>query len=305
MTKQKTVWLVLAVILMMVPLHNVMGQWTYHYPGGKITQRDLMNSWGYKKGTRVLTGSKRNIIVYPKYDRRGNRYLAQMMEHFLSGGKNLDDSAIQIESLMGGTHGVSSVLSLLMDTDARKMLQLSGEQGEKINDLFVDYRQQLGERMNDWSRQHPGASKVEHALARMGEMEQLTLWLRTRLLTILSEGQLQQVKEMVFQLTGGLNTVAVDLELLSLFKIDKKQRDKLATLAEEVNTERVKIYEGPRPGLGSQWDRTPLETRLEIFSQQVGEKIAAELNDDQKMYADALMKEAPAVQKKLGLAEEK
>ncbi len=276
---------------------------TYYYPGGSISQSDLRNSRPYKKGTYLLQGNKRGIIWIPKHDARGNRYLELLMEHFLQGAEIKDFSTIQMETIVGGTHGLSTVLSLLMDLEARDMLGVTKEQGEKINELFVEYRKRLGDRMLVQQRANPRASNLEVAMVRASEMEHLTVWLQARLLAVLTPEQFQQAKEMVFQLVGGFQTAVVDLQILSLFELSREQREKLELIAEDANEKRNKIF--------TIQNSTRLEARdYQAFDAAMGElallvstKIQRVMTAEQIEKAKQLGETAPAVRKKMGLDE--
>lgn len=276
---------------------------TYYYPGGKISQSDLRNSRPYKKGTFLLQGSKRGIVWIPKHNNRGNRYLELLMEHFLQGSEIKDYSAIQVETIVGGTHGIATVLSLLMDVEVREILGMNQEQGDKVNEVFADFRNRLGERMTAHEKANPRASKLEVALARTGEIEALAVWLKSRLQAVLTAEQLQQAKEMVFQLTGGFQTVVIDLGILDLFDLTREQREKLELIAEEANGKRDKIFSARNASQLTARDYQNFDAAMGELALLMGVKIQRVLTQEQIDKAKTLMEAAPEIKTKMGLEE--
>lgn len=300
----KRILVLFVLSFLFVTLPEPLAAQTYYYDGGSISVSDLRRARTYKKGTYMLQGAKhRGIIWVPKYDARGNRYLALMLEHFLQGAEIKDYSPIQVEAITGGSHGMASVLALLMDLEARELLGIDKEKGTKINELFVDFRKQLNARMQDFQKSNRQATTVELVLARTAEIERLSMMIRPRLNSILSPEQIQRAREMVFQMYGGFDTAVVDVELLTLFDLDREQREKLELVAEDANEKRNKAF--------NIRNHSPNAADYQAFDKAMGDivattsrKIQAVMTKEQLAHGLALMEKAGEVQKALGVSEE-
>ena len=278
---------------------------TYYYDGGSISISDLRRARVYKKGTFMLQGARhRGIIWIPKYDARGNRYLALMMEYFLQGAEIKDYSPIQIETIVGGSHGTASVLALLMDLEARELLKIDKKQGESINEIFVDFRKAVSERMKDHQKNNPRASKIEMILARTAEIERQSLMIRSRLDAILTPEQLQQARETVFQLYGGFNTAVVDIDLLSLFDLSREQREKLELIAEDANEKRNRVFSAKNSAAWGMADYQNFDKAMGDVAATISRKIQNVMTQEQLNRGFELMKNAEEIRKKLGFTED-
>lgn len=292
----------LIVLLITVLLTDLTAQ-TYYYDGGKISQSDLRRARSYKKGTFLVQGGKNSGMIWiPKHDARGNRWLRLLMEHFLQGVNEIRDYApVQVGTIVGGSHGMASVLALLMDPDTRDVLKIDKEQGEKINDEFVRFRAQLNERMKELQRTDPNASRLQIALTRTSEIERISLTLEPRLETFLSKEQIQQAKEIVFQLSGGFNTAVVDLDILSLFDLTKEQREKLELVSEDANAKRDKVFAAKEYGWLDVRDCQAFDKAMGEVAYVISNKIRVVLTPEQVKKGNELMADIDRVKKELGL----
>lgn len=278
---------------------------TYYYDGGSISVSDLRRARPYKKGTFLLQGGKRGIIWIPRYDARGKHYLELMMEHFLQGAKEiLDYSPIQIGTIVGGSHGIASVLALLMDLDARHWLEIDKEQGEQINELVVDLRKRLNEKVQEIQRQTPQAPPVEIVLARTSEIERLSMTLEARLEAILKPEQLRRAKEIVFQLYGGFETPVVDLGILSIFNLSRPQREKLELIAEDANQRRDKIFAAAEQRHLGPADMQAFNDAMGDVTFIVARKVGEVLTPEQRRYGADLMSKTDEVRARLKLTKD-
>ncbi len=279
---------------------------TYYYDGGSISMSDLRRARPYKKGTYLIqSGRNRGVIFFPKHDARGNDYLELMMEHFLQGSQEIKDySPIQIQTIVGGSHGIASVLALLMDLEAREMLGVNRDQGEKINELFVEFRKQVHARMQEFQRTNPRATTLQTVLARTAEIERLSLLLEPRLKLFLSDPQVERAKEMVFQLYGGLDTAVVDLGILSLFNLDREQREKLELVAEDANEKRDRVFSSRESGRLAAADMQAFDAALGDVAVVISRKIREIMTKEQLEKSDALMTRAEDVKTRLGLTKD-
>lgn len=293
-------------ILLSVFAVSVSEAQTYYYNGGKISANELRRARPYKKGSfLVQSGRNRGVIWIPKHDGRGNRYLELLMEHFLQGAKEIQNySPIQVGTIVGGSHGIASVLSLLMDLEARNMLGVTHEQGEKINDLFSAFREQVHNRVLELQRQNPRATTFQAVLSRMGEIERLSMMLEPQLELILSKEQVLRAKEMVFQLYGGFHSPVVDLGILSLFDLSKEQREKLELIAEDANQKRDKIFTAKNSGQLGVDDMQAFDAAMADAATIVSRKVRETLTPEQVERGNELMKGAEEIKTKLGLTKD-
>lgn len=278
---------------------------TYYYEGGSISTSDLRRARPYKKGTYLVqSGKNRGVIWIPKHDARGNRWLELMMEHFLQGAQEIRDYApVQIGTIVGGSHGTASVMALLMDPEAREMLKVSKEQGEKLNDAFSVFRKQLGDRMKEFQRTTPKASTLQTVLFRTSEIERLSITLQQQLERILSTEQIRRSKEIVFQLYGGFRTPVVDLEILSLFDLSREQREKLELIAEDANQKRNRIFEAKENVRLGASDMQSFDMAMADVASVIGRKVREVLDEKQLERGDRLTEQSPEVKKLLGLTD--
>lgn len=275
---------------------------TYFFPGGSISQSDLNRARPYKKGTYLIqSGKNRGMIWIPKHDSRGNRWLELLMEHFLQGAEIRDYSPVQVGTIIGGSHGMASVLSLLMDPDARELLGIDKGQGEKINLEFTQFRAQVAARMKELQQTNQRATPLQTALARTSEIERLSLLLEPRLKIFLSDKQIQQAKELVFVLYGGFNTTVVDLDILSLFNLDKEQREKLELIAEDANQKRDRVFAANANRQPNAADYQASDAAMADVAFIISRKIQEVMNPEQIELAKTLMSNADKIKTKLRL----
>lgn len=279
---------------------------SYYYPGGRISAHDLRRARVYKKGTYLLQGAKnRGILWIPKYSARGNRYLELVLEHFLQGAEEIHDfSPIQIGTLVGGSHGTASVLALLMDVEARELLGITKEQGEKLNNAFTEFRAQLAERMKELQRANPRASELQVILARTAEIERLSVLLEAQLELILSPAQFRRSKEMVFQLYGGFNTPVVDLGILSLFDLTRPQRERLELIAEDANRKRDKVFSAPGGAQLAASDMQAFDAALGEVTVVISRKVREVMTSEQLKRGENLMAQTEQLKIQLGLGKD-
>lgn len=301
MKRQLVILLFLGILAALSPM-RVLAQ-TYYYDGGKITQNDLRRARPYKGGSVfLLQGSKKGIVWIPKQSNRGNHYLEMLMEYFLEGSETIRDySSVQLGAMIGGSHGVASVLSLLMDEDARKLLGITKKQGDNINDIVVDFRSQVRNHVEKFVRDHPKVSHVEISLARFAEIERVSFLLLSRLEKTLSEQQLRRAKEMVFQLYGGFDTPVVDLQILSIFDLTKEQRKELESIAEDANNQREKTFLELHYQPVSPSDFQSMDVDFRKVALSVSQKIRETLTSEQQKMGDDLIRDIPQLRKSLGL----
>ncbi|MGL4595480.1 MAG: hypothetical protein ACRCUY_12210 [Thermoguttaceae bacterium] len=275
---------------------------TYYYPGGKITQSQLNNSRPYKKGTYLLQGSQKGVVWIPKHDSRGIHYLELMLEHFMSQQDAITDfSPVQVSIIAGGSHGIASVLALCMDREARSLLQITKEQGKKIDEMVLTLRQQLEKRMDELRRVNAKTTLLEQELQRLAEIERLSILLETQLESFLSQEQITKSKETVFLLYGGFQTPVVDLGILSCFDLSLQQREELETIAEDANSKRDKIFRDfQKPQLGAA-DYQMIDSSMQQIAKNIGEKVRSVMKPEQLEKADKLISTIPEIRAKLGL----
>lgn len=293
--------LILFLALFLFPPSFAVAQ-TYFFPGGAISQSDLNRARPYKKGTFLIqSGKNRGMIWIPKHDNRGNRWLELVMEHFLQGAEIKDYSPVQVGTIVGGSHGMASVLALLMDPDAREFLGIDKEQGEKINLEFSQFRAQVAARMKELQQTNQRATPLQTALTRTSEIERLSLLLEPRLKLILSDKQIQQAKELVFVLYGGFNTTVVDLDILSLFNPDKEQREKLELISEDANQKRDRVFASNANRQLNAADYQAFDAAMADVAIVISRKIQEVMTQDQIELAETLMSNAEKIKTKLGL----
>ncbi len=277
---------------------------TYYYEGGSISSSDLRRARPYKKGSYLLQGSKKGIIWIPKHDYRGQRYLELVLEHMMQGGVEIRDyTGVQIRSIIGGSHGTASVLALLMDAETREILGINKEQGEKINEIGTQFRQELHERMLALAQKNPKMSASMVALARASETERLSVPLRAQLENVLLPSQFRRAQEIVFQMYGGFDTAVVDLDILSLFDLTREQREKLELVAEDANQRRNRIINDRTTGLNTAADIQTFDGAITELAPLIAQKVRNVLTEEQRKRGDDLMAKAVEVQKQLGLTE--
>ena len=274
----------------------------YYYNDGTISNSDLRKARPYKHGTFLLQGSKKGIIWVPKHSSRGNNYLELVLENLIQGVPEIRDyTGVQIRSILCGSHGTVSVLALLMDVETRELLEIKKQQGDKLNEIATDFKRQLHERMLVRGRENPQMSPVAIAMARISEMERLSIPLRGRLEAALSPEQFRQAREIVFQLYGGFETPFVDLDLLTFFDLSREQREKLELVAEEANEKRNAIIMSRIAGLNTVQDIQAFDTAMQELTPLIAKKVRNVLTEEQQQRGDALMLATDEVKKKIGL----
>ncbi|MDR3108229.1 MAG: hypothetical protein LBU65_00890, partial [Planctomycetaceae bacterium] len=182
-----------------------------------------------------LTPNERALLLYQVF------YLRMI------GDGNVESLALQYGSLLGGSHGVASMLSVLTLEPVQSMLELDKTQIREIHRLAGNFPRSVTEQMQTFRRDNPNATAEQTAIARLGAAERLGVPLRDSLGKLLSAQQLQFLREIVFLLYGGLETPVVDLEILTLFNLTKEQRDSLDKIAEDANQRRADATSGRQP----------------------------------------------------------
>ncbi len=210
-----------------------------------------------------------------------------------------DPTTLQIGSLIGGSHGMASILNLLMQERGRDLVGIDRKQGRELDVVGTKFRRDVGTHFDAFLRREPNATPERRGLALFGTAERFSTPLRESLEKILTPEQMQLSYEIVFLLFGGFDSPVVDLAVLDMFGLTKEQREKLELIAEDANKKRAALLAGRTLSRLTPRDFEILHRNLQDIGRINAQKIEAVLDTDQKRYASELLKHGDEIMKQM------
>lgn len=174
----------------------------------------------------------------------------------------IDPTTLQIGTLLGGSHGLSSVLALLENPYIQDILELDPKEKDAVQAVAATFRDRIAKEITQFARNNPNATPEEHGMTLLGAAERLSPGLREMLGQALDAETIETTKEIVFLLYGGLESPVVDMEILEIFALSKEQRDKLEEIAVDANDKRASLLAGKELAKLNERDFERISTRL-------------------------------------------
>lgn len=220
-------------------------------------------------------------------------------QHLQTMMRNLDAATLQIGTLMGGSHGLASVIALLAKEPVREFLDIDRERGAVLDRIAADYREQVAIQTVRFRRENPETTPEASALQALAASEIASSTLQEPLHRLLKPQELQHAKELVFMLHGGFQSPVVDLEILAIFDLNKEQREKLELIAEDANKKRADLLAGKSLANLHASDMETIHGRLQTIAELNARKIREVLMPEQKKLAENLDKQWEVLLKEL------
>ena len=179
---------------------------------------------------------------------------------------------------------------LLRNEEVPKMLELTAEQREALQKIFDDARAQRPQGT-------PGTPP------NLDDMRRRTDEIQAKVNQVLKPNQQEKVKELTFQLSGGLDSRFLDERALEVLQLTAEQKDKIRKISEE----RVEAGRNAMQGVDfrnmSQEDRDKFRTDMEARAKKYGDQVKDVLTAEQKEKAEKLTAGAAEVREKLGIGQ--
>ena len=187
--------------------------------------------------------------------------------------------------------GGSIVDRLLQNEEAVKMLELIVEQKEALQKIMEEARTQRPQGT-------PGTPpNLEEMRQRMDEMH-------AKYNQVLNPEQQVKVREMAFQLIGGLESRRfLDDRMLEVLDLTAEQKDQILKITTDRNAEARKAMSGFNFREATQEDREKFRTEMDERAKKYGDKIKAVLTSEQKAKAEKLTVGAADLREKLGFGQ--
>lgn len=197
--------------------------------------------------------------------------------------------------MMGGGIGM-----VLQNPEFAKMLELTPEQATRLQDIM---RETSEERRRQMQEMQQGGAPPNPEQMRQ-RMEQSVEATQTKFDQVLNPLQRTKSREILFQLSGGLNSPMLNDRMLQVLELTDAQKEQVRKIISDRNEENRAAFQG---GFNfrdaSQEERDKFRADMETRNKKFADQITAILTPGQKEKAEKLTAEAPALREKLGLPE--
>ena len=190
---------------------------------------------------------------------------------------------------MAGMGGMG-IAMLMRNDEAQKMLEITAEQGNALRQIADDARQQMRPPQGQ-----PGQAPD------LAAMRQRADELQAKILQVLKPAQQVKARELVFQVSNGLDAPVLDERMLDVVTLTDDQKAKIRQIAEARAAAASAAREGFDFRNASQEEREKRMAEGEARNKKFNDEIKALLTADQKAKAEKLTAEAAEVRTKLGI----
>jgi len=193
--------------------------------------------------------------------------------------------------MMGMGAGTGGIGAVLQNPELARILELTPQQATELQGVMRESMERLRTEGQNVQRPQPGASPEEMRQFMEGMRQRMETGIdevQARVDQVLRPEQRTRLRDVTFQLTGGLESPILSERTLATLDLTDTQREEIRRLAEARNA---------RIGEINWRDQAERERFQSDFAQQVRSLLTAE----QRAKAERLTTEAPALRERLGM----
>jgi len=200
---------------------------------------------------------------------------------------------------MGGP-GMGEVLRVVQNPEFLKMMEITPEQFTAIQSGVMEAMQRMRETMPP-----PQPGEMPNPNQMRQRMDQMVDTIQAEVDKVLKPEQRTKLREVAFQLTGGLNALNMPfgggVRALETLDLTPAQKEQVRATMEKRDAEIQAARQGFNFSEATPEEREKIRAEMEALNKKYADQVTDLLTPEQKAKAENLTKEAPAIRETLGL----
>ena len=195
--------------------------------------------------------------------------------------------------MMMGPGGMGNLLQVVQNPEFLKMMEITPEQVTAIRASVMEVMQRI-----------PPPSGEMNFDQRRQWMDQMIDGVQAEVEKVLRPEQRTKLKEVAFQLTGGLNSLNIPfggVRALETLELTPAQKEQVKATMEKRDAETRAAWQGFNRDEATPEEREKFRADMEALNKKYADQVAGLLTPEQKTKAENLTKEATALRETLGL----
>jgi Spy/CpxP family protein refolding chaperone len=201
--------------------------------------------------------------------------------------------------MMGGPGGIGM---LFQNPEFAKILELTSEQTTSLQRVLRESAEEMRTQMQETMQQGQQGGAPPNPDQMRQRMEKFIDEAQVKVDKVLNPQQQTKVRELAFQMSGGLNAPFLNERTLQVLKLTDAQKDQVRKIVADRDAEfRNAMQQGFDFRNATPEEREKFRTDMESRGKKFADQVATILTPEQKAKAEALTAEAPALRERLGI----